>query len=185
MYTYSPSRIRVSAACAGRSMLPRRCVSAGAEIGWIPRGALSSCTPSTSTYGSYGWEDGGIVGAYVFLSTTAGLAASFHAEEQCLQGLRMPVDFVPISPALQTFLAFWWRQLGCQLGCSALSGVKVIADPAGCSRLPRRGISVGACFGRGARMDLPALQITSCKPPTGTFGCCGCDGGWTVGAYVF
>ena len=28
-------------------------ISVGADIGWIPRGALSSCTPSTRTYGRY------------------------------------------------------------------------------------------------------------------------------------
>ena len=36
----------------------------------------------------------------------------------------------------------------------------------------------------GFRVDLSAQQITSCTPSTGTFGCYGCDVGWTEGACV-
>ena len=84
MYTCSPSRIRVSAAPAGRSLLPTRWYLS-ADFGWIPRGALSSCTPSKGTYGCYGWCGGWTEGVFVFLSTVVGLACSFDTPYvQCL-----------------------------------------------------------------------------------------------------
>ena len=108
-----------------------------------PAGRFRSCTPSTSTYGSNGWDDGGNVGAYIFFSTVADLAISVYAEEQFLQGLRMP-NFVPSSPVLQTFLSVQMASFGVSLMWSVLSRVRVISDPAGRSPLPRRGIFLGA-----------------------------------------
>ena len=39
---------------------------------------ITSCTPSTDTCGCYGCDDGWTEGAYVHLSTDAGLAHSFY-----------------------------------------------------------------------------------------------------------
>ena len=69
-------------------------VDLSAQLSW-------SCTPSTGSYGFYGWDVGWTLGALVLTSTVAGFANSFHfayAEEQFIQGLRLPVDFVPITP---------------------------------------------------------------------------------------
>ena len=87
-------------------------IAVGADFGWIPRGALSSCTPSTGTHGCFGLDDCLTVGALVLLSTVAGLAISFNfpcAEEQF--GLRLRVDFVPSFPWYSTFHVL--RQLEC------------------------------------------------------------------------
>jgi len=35
------------------------------------------------------------------------------------------------------------------------------------------------------RMDLSPQQVTSCTPATGTYGCLGCNGGFTEGAYDY
>ena len=55
------------------SLRSRRCFSLGAVCGWIPRGGLcsavlmqfSSCSPSTGTYGCYGWDGGWTESAFV------------------------------------------------------------------------------------------------------------------------
>ena len=58
--------------CSGRG------IAVGADYGWIPRGALLSCTPSTGPCGCYGCVDGWTEGARVHVSTVAGLARSFY-----------------------------------------------------------------------------------------------------------
>ena len=45
---------------------------------------------------------------------TGGAVSDRHPEGQFLQGLRMPVVFVPASPVKQYVPRIsWWRQLGC------------------------------------------------------------------------
>ena len=39
--------------------------------------------------------------------------------------------------------------------------------------------------GGKADMALSPQQIASCTPPTGTYGCQGCNGGFTEGAYEY
>ena len=83
------SRVRVIADPAGRSLLLKRGISVGADFG-TPRGSLSalqitSYMPSTGTYGYHGCDGGWTEGAFVFLSTVAGLAYSFYTPYvQCL-----------------------------------------------------------------------------------------------------
>ena len=88
-------------------------------------------------------------------------------------------DLVPTSPVKQYVpLSSWWY-----MRWSVLSRVRVIADRAGRSLSPSGGIAAAPTSG-GSRVDLSALQITSCTPSTGIYGFYGCDGCWTEGAYV-
>merc|ERR1712107_896380 len=108
-----------------------------------------------------------------------------HPEEQFKKGLRMPVDFVPTAPVKQ----YIPRNSGgvnwgvtevvtavknqCQCGsCWAFSATQAVE-----SQL--------VLTSGGYRVDLSAQQITSCTPSTDTYGCYGCDGGWTEGAYDY
>ena len=52
---------------------------------------------------------------------TGGTASDRHQDEQFLLCLRMPVDFVPTSPAIQTFLALLVASIGVSLRWSATS----------------------------------------------------------------
>ena len=100
--------IKASKNRAWRSLLPSGGFAVGAGFEWTPRGAFLSCTPSTGMYG-FDWDGGWTVGALVLLSTFAGLARSFYfpyAEEQFIQGPRLPVHFVPFFFGYRTFLAF-------------------------------------------------------------------------------
>ena len=56
---------------------------------------ITSCTPFTGSYGCYVWDGGWIEGAFVHLSTVAGLASSFYTSfVQCLTEETAPTEKV-------------------------------------------------------------------------------------------
>ena len=102
-----------SANPAGRVTATQVLVSAGSlrvDTAWS---SCSSCTLSSYLW-CHGWDGGWTLGALVLFRTVAGLAHSFyfpHAEEQFIQGLRLPVRFfVPFFLGYSTFLVFQWRR---------------------------------------------------------------------------
>ena len=68
---------------------------------------------------------------------TGGVMSDRHPGEQFIQGLWVPVDFAPVSPVKQYVPAFQVASIGVLLKWSVRSSVRVSADRAGRSLLPR------------------------------------------------
>ena len=116
---------------------------------------------------------------------TGGVSSDRHPEEQYFQGLRMPVDFVPTSLVKHYVPRISGGDYWCVTEVVSSVSVKVSTDRAGRSLLPRRWHCSWCCLRvDSAWISLCAQQITSCTPSTGTFGCYGCDVGWTEWACV-
>ena len=89
---------------------------------------------------------------------TGGVTSDRHPEVLCLQGIRMPVEFVPSSPVKQYVPRISsWLHLGCHCGgqCCHESGSSrilpdVLCDPGGV-------ISVGADFGCSPELHAVSL----------------------------
>merc|ERR1712000_394436 len=108
--------------------------------------------------------------------------------EKHAKGLRRPADFVPTAPLyqkkqeLRSPEAIDWRTTEAitpiknqgQCGsCWAFSATEAIE-----SQLALEG-------GEEYSIELSPQQITSCTPDSGTYGCLGCQGGFTEGAYAY
>lgn len=113
--------------------------------------------------------------------------ADRYPKEQYKRGLKKPKDFVPTAP-VKEFASprapanIDWRLTDTvtaiknqgQCGsCWAFSATEAIES--------QLAVQTGGRY----RLDLSAQQITSCTPSTGTYGCAGCQGGFTEGAYDY
>jgi C1A family cysteine protease len=115
-------------------------------------------------------------------------AADLKDGEGFQRGLKKPQDFVATAPLYQKKYArrsptsINWRDTEAitaiknqgQCGsCWAFSATEAIE-----SQLV---LSTGSSFA----LELSPQQITSCVPSTGSYGCLGCNGGFTEGAYEY
>lgn len=110
-----------------------------------------------------------------------------YHDEKYKKGLKKPSDFVPSAPVRELGeprnpASIDWRLSDAvtaiknqgQCGsCWAFSATEAVE-----SQLV---LSTGGKY----RLDLSPQQIASCAPATGTYGCDGCNGGFTEGAYEY
>mmetsp|Transcript_114556 Transcript_114556/g.334951 ORF Transcript_114556/g.334951 Transcript_114556/m.334951 type:complete len:390 (-) Transcript_114556:79-1248(-) len=110
-----------------------------------------------------------------------------YPEEQYKRGLKKPSGFVPTAPVRTPSP----RRHPASIDWRLTDAVTAIKNQGQC----------GSCWAFSAteavesqlvlktggqyRLDLSPQQITSCAPPTGTYGCQGCNGGFTEGAYEY
>jgi len=110
-----------------------------------------------------------------------------YENEKYKKGLVKPKDFVATAPVKEWETAprkpasVDWRLTDIVTGvknqgqcgsCWAFSATEAIES------------QLALCTG-GLHMGLSPQQITSCSPSTGTYGCMGCNGGFTEGAYDY
>jgi len=110
-----------------------------------------------------------------------------YPEEHYKKGLKKPSDFVPTAPVR----AFEKRRNPASVDWRLTEAVTAIKNQGQC----------GSCWAFSAteaiesqlviksggqyRLDLSPQQIASCTPSTGRYGCLGCNGGFTEGAYEY
>jgi len=108
-------------------------------------------------------------------------------EEKHKMGLRKPAEFVPTAPVMgktkpRSPASIDWRRTRVvtaiknqgQCGsCWAFSATEAIES------------QLVLTSGGELEIDLSPQQIASCAPPTGQYGCQGCNGGFTEGAYEY
>merc|ERR1719388_51610 len=110
-----------------------------------------------------------------------------YDEEKYKKGLVKPKDFVPTAPVKEGATGprkpagIDWRTTDAVTGvknqgqcgsCWAFSATEAIES--------QLSLKTG-----GLHMGLSPQQITSCSPSTGKYGCLGCNGGFTEGAYEY
>jgi len=110
-----------------------------------------------------------------------------YEQEKYKKGLVKPKDWVPTAPvklweaAPRKPAGIDWRTTDAVTGvknqgqcgsCWAFSATEAIES--------QLSLKTG-----GLHMGLSPQQITSCAPSTGTYGCLGCNGGFTEGAYEY
>lgn len=108
-------------------------------------------------------------------------------EEQYKKGLKKPADFKATAP-VKKFAAprnpssIDWRFT------EAVTSIKNQGQCGSCwafSATEATESQLALTTGGLYRIDLSPQQITSCAPSTGTYGCLGCNGGFTEGAYEY
>jgi len=109
-------------------------------------------------------------------------------EEKHAKGFKMPADFVPTAPiyekkqAVRSPASINWRFT------EAITPIKNQGQCGSCwafsatSTIESQLALVG---GEEYSIELAPQQITSCTPSNGTYGCDGCNGGFTEGAYNY
>jgi len=111
-----------------------------------------------------------------------------YENEKYKKGLVKPKDFVPTAPVKEWETAprnpagIDWRLT------TAVTGVKNQGQCGSCwafSATEAVESQVSVLSGGQPRLGLSPQQITSCAPSTGTYGCLGCNGGFTEGAYEY
>merc|ERR1719388_272847 len=110
-----------------------------------------------------------------------------YDEEKYKKGLVKPKDFVPTAPVKE-----WETPARKPAGIDwrttdAVTGVKNQGQCGSCwafSATEAIESQVSMKTG-GLHMGLSPQQITSCAPSTGKYGCLGCNGGFTEGAYEY
>jgi len=111
-----------------------------------------------------------------------------HEDEKYKKGLKKPKDFVPTAPVKEWETAprnpegVDWRET------IAVTSVKNQGQCGSCWAFSAtEAVESQLILGSGGlpRIDLSPQQITSCAPSTGTYGCLGCQGGFTEGAYDY
>jgi len=112
--------------------------------------------------------------------------ADRHEEEKYKRGHRKPKGFVPVAPVQNfsdaTATAVDWRLT------EAVTPIKNQGQCGSCWAFSAtEAIESQLILASGGRYDiaLSPQQITSCAPSTGTYGCQGCNGGFTEGAYEY
>merc|ERR1719217_5684 len=111
-----------------------------------------------------------------------------HEEEKHKKGLRKPKGFVPTAPVkdytatMRSPKSIDWRFT------KAVTPVKNQGQCGSCWAFSAtEAIESQMILSTGAKYDftLSPQQIASCTPSTGTYGCLGCNGGFTEGAYEY
>jgi len=110
-----------------------------------------------------------------------------YPHEQYKKGLRKPKDFTPTAPVLEEVpvrkpASINWRD------AEAVTAIKNQGQCGSCWAFSAtEAIESQMILGTGGKfaINLSPQQITSCSPSTGTYGCLGCEGGFTEGAYEY
>jgi hypothetical protein len=110
-----------------------------------------------------------------------------YPHEQYKKGLRKPKDFVPTAPVLEEApkrkpAGINWRDT------EAVTAIKNQGQCGSCWAFSAtEAIESQMILGTGGKfaINLSPQQIASCSPNTGTYGCLGCEGGFTEGAYEY
>jgi len=110
-----------------------------------------------------------------------------YPDEQYKTGLKRPSGFVPTAPVKtpgprRNPMSIDWRLT------DAVTAVKNQGQCGSCwafSATEAVESQLVLTTGGQYRLDLSPQQITSCAPPTGAYGCQGCNGGFTEGAYEY
>merc|ERR1719310_1631120 len=110
-----------------------------------------------------------------------------HDQEKYKRGLVKPKDFKPTAPVLKFETArkpasINWRDT------EAVTGIKNQGQCGSCWAFSAtEAIESQMILGSGGKLtiDLSPQQIASCAPATGQYGCQGCNGGFTEGAYEY
>jgi len=111
-----------------------------------------------------------------------------YETEKYKKGLKKPADFVATAPvkewetAPRTPAGIDWRLT------TAVTAVKNQGQCGSCwafSATEAVESQISLATGAYPRLGLSPQQITSCAPSTGTYGCQGCNGGFTEGAYDY
>jgi len=116
--------------------------------------------------------------------------ADRYDEEKYKRGLRKPKNFVPTAPVRNSSYlsrtshasAVDWRLT------EAVTPIKNQGQCGSCWAFSAtEAVESQLIMASGGRSDieLSPQQITSCSPSTGTYGCQGCNGGFTEGAYEY
>jgi len=110
-----------------------------------------------------------------------------YPHEQYKKGLVKPKDFVPTAPvrefgAPRSPKAINWRYT------EAVTAIKNQGQCGSCwafSATEATESQMVLSAGGKVKIGLSPQQITSCAPSSGTYGCQGCQGGFTEGAYEY
>jgi len=110
-----------------------------------------------------------------------------YPHEQYKKGLKKPRDFVPTAPVRETTprrspRSIDWRYT------EAVTAIKNQGQCGSCwafSATEAVESQLVLSAGGKLKIDLSPQQITSCAPSTGKYGCLGCEGGFTEGAYEY
>ena len=151
----------------------------GAVFGWIPRGALSSCTPSTCKYGYSVGVDGG--NEVPFLSTVEGLAPSFTRKSSSSR-VSVAGGFRSHLARVTDFLSVLVVSIGMFIEVVSAVTSEGHLNPVGRSLPPRRVFFCWYCLLVDTVVSL--LADSSCTPPLARAVFCFADG-WTVGDYLY
>merc|ERR1719171_3048858 len=110
-----------------------------------------------------------------------------YEDEKYKKGLRKPEGFVPTAPVRMATLARNPKSIDWRL-TDAITAVKNQGQCGSCwafSATEAVESQLTVSTGGKYRVDLSPQQITSCAPANGTYGCMGCNGGFTEGAYDY
>lgn len=109
-----------------------------------------------------------------------------HEAEHYKKGLRKPKGWTPTEPVAEyeprNAAGINWRQT------EAVTAIKNQGQCGSCWAFSAtEAIESQMILGTGGKfaIDLSPQQIASCAPSTGTYGCLGCEGGFTEGAYEY
>jgi len=110
-----------------------------------------------------------------------------HEEEKYKRGHKKPSGFVPTAPVKEFTsprnpASINWRDT------KAVTPIKNQGQCGSCWAFSAtEAVESQMILGSGGKLtiDLSPQQIASCAPSTGTYGCQGCNGGFTEGAYEY
>jgi len=118
-----------------------------------------------------------------------------YEDEKYKKGLKRPADFVPTAPVMdwekntdgfhtvhRNPAGIDWRKT------TAVTSVKNQGQCGSCwafSATEAIESQISLLSAAYPRLALSPQQVTSCSPSTGTYGCLGCNGGFTEGAYEY
>jgi len=110
-----------------------------------------------------------------------------YDHEKHKKGLRKPIDFVPTAPVLEETSDDAPKSVDWRL-TEAVTPIKNQGQCGSCWAFSATEAIESQMIlktGGKAAVTLSPQQIASCAPPTGKYGCLGCQGGFTEGAYEY
>jgi C1A family cysteine protease len=112
-----------------------------------------------------------------------------YESEKYKKGLKKPKDFVPTAPVMEWDLAA--RKSPKSINWRYTEAVTPIKNQGQCGSCwafsATEAVESQMILGTGSALAtaLSPQQVASCTPATGTYGCMGCEGGFTEGAYEY
>ena len=112
-----------------------------------------------------------------------------YESEKYKKGLKKPKDFVPTAPVMEWDLAA--RKNPKSINWRYTEAVTPIKNQGQCGSCwafsATEAVESQMILGTGSALAtaLSPQQVASCTPATGTYGCMGCEGGFTEGAYEY